>query len=206
MCEPNISQARQLLGLLNFCLLSRAESEMERIDLLSAGGALPWAGPLARSAPMKKALSISRTHPPISITHLSLSLRGGSPPPDTCPAVCVGLLKPGLISLLFPISSTSKKGEEGRKYHQPPPTNKVWYGKGMENVNLTVWLVVGERIVAHCCATTAKVDALMLPTTVAFHSSYNRKSLHTHTPPKNHWSAYLKYKYFSFSRRRASKV
>lgn len=41
----HISKTRQLRGLLDFCLLSGAESEMERIDLLSAGGALPWVAP-----------------------------------------------------------------------------------------------------------------------------------------------------------------
>lgn len=80
MCEPHVSKARQLLGLLNFCLLSRAESEMERIDLLSAGGALPWAGPLARSLarlPCSR-LSPSSSPPPppssSSPTSVSLSL------------------------------------------------------------------------------------------------------------------------------------
>lgn len=97
----HISKARQLLGLLNFCLLSRAESEIERIDLLSTGGALPWAGPLACSLawlPWRR-LSFSSypplspsPHPPLvhSLT-LSLSLShcmaAASPPADTCPAV-----------------------------------------------------------------------------------------------------------------------
>lgn len=88
--------------------------------------------------------------------------------------VCVRLPKPGLISFLFPISSTSKKGEEGRKYCQPPQANNVWYGEGLEKPKVD--------IVAHCCTTTAKADALMLLTAVAFHSSHDRKSLHT--PPK----------------------
>lgn len=87
VCEPHISKARQLLGLLNFCLLSRAESEMERIDLLSAGGALPWAGPLARWL-AGSALSLLLTPPPTTfLTHLSLCVAAASPPADTCPAV-----------------------------------------------------------------------------------------------------------------------
>ena len=85
----HISKTRQLLGLLNFCLLSRAESEMERIDLLSTGGALPWAGPLACSLawlPCRGLSFSSYTNPltrpsfPLSLSPslpLSLSLHGG---------------------------------------------------------------------------------------------------------------------------------
>lgn len=67
---------------------------MERIDLLSAGGALPWAGParlLTRLAAMQRALFlILPSHPPPklrSVTHtLRLCMAAASPPADTCPA------------------------------------------------------------------------------------------------------------------------
>lgn len=84
----HISKARQLLGLLNFCLLSGAESEMERIDLLSTGGALPWAGPLACSLAWLpcRGLSFSSLHPPTPPPP-PLCMAAASPPADTCPAV-----------------------------------------------------------------------------------------------------------------------
>lgn len=105
----HISKARQLLGLLNFCLLSRAESEMERIDLLSTGGALPWAGPLACSLawlpcgglsfssypplppspqPAPRSLTLTLSLPlSLSLSLCALCMAAASPPADTCPAV-----------------------------------------------------------------------------------------------------------------------
>lgn len=94
----HISKGRQLLGLLNFCLLSGAESEMERIDLLSTGGALPWAGPLACSLAWLPCRGLSFSNPPhphpppplsltISLFSFPLCVAAASPPADTCPAV-----------------------------------------------------------------------------------------------------------------------
>lgn len=123
----HISKARQLLGLLNFCLLSGAESEMERIDLLSAGGALPWAGPLACSLAWLPCRGLSfSSYPPTttsysllppqsSFTHsLSLCVSAWRLPLLQLTLVlpilgemCAELLTPGLIFLLFPISSIS---------------------------------------------------------------------------------------------------
>lgn len=128
----HISKARQLLGLLNFCLLSGAESEMERIDLLSTGGALPRAGPLTCSLAWLPCSGLSfsvhptfshhsRHHPlnlrPYSLTFslsLSLSISAWRLPLLQLTLVlqllgemCAELLTPGLIFLLFPISSIS---------------------------------------------------------------------------------------------------
>lgn len=72
----HISKTRQLLGLLNFCLLSGAESEMERIDLLSTRGALPWAGPLTRPLGCHAVRSLSHpasSQPPVHSVSLSFS-------------------------------------------------------------------------------------------------------------------------------------
>ena len=87
-------------GLAELCLLSGAESEMERIDLLSTGGALPWAGPLACSLawlPCRGLPFSSYPPPPPPSLHpplvhslslsLSLCVAAASPPADTCPAV-----------------------------------------------------------------------------------------------------------------------
>lgn len=70
---------------------------MERIDLLSTGGALPWAGPLGSLARLPcRGLSFLfqpfPTPPPHTHTHslylsLSLCVAAASPPADTCPAV-----------------------------------------------------------------------------------------------------------------------
>lgn len=56
---------------------------MERIDLLSAGGALPWAGPLARSLArlLTHSLgSLPHPNPPTTtfLTHLSLCVAAAS--------------------------------------------------------------------------------------------------------------------------------
>lgn len=118
-----ISKARQLLGVLNFCLLSRAESEMERIDLLSTGGALPWARPLRSFARLPcRGLSFlfrpsthTHTHADSRARSLTLSLSAWRLPLLQLTLVlplqgetCTELLTLGLIFLLFlPISSVS---------------------------------------------------------------------------------------------------
>lgn len=119
-----ISKARQLLGVLNFCLLSRAESEMERIDLLSTGGALPWAGPLGSLArlpcgglsflfqPLPPPPPHTHTHSltlplPLSLSAWRLPLLQLTLVLPLLGEMCAELLTPGLIFLLFPISSIS---------------------------------------------------------------------------------------------------
>lgn len=102
---------------------------MERIDLLSTGGALPWAGPLACSLAWLPCRGLSFSSPPTttttipappSFTHLlthslpSLSVSAWRLPLLQLTLVlpllgemCAELLTPGLIFLLFPISSIS---------------------------------------------------------------------------------------------------
>lgn len=162
---------------------------MERIDLLSTGGALPWAGPLACSLAWLPCGGLSfSSYPPLppspqpaprSLTHsLSLSLSAWRLPLLQLTLVlpllgemCAELLTPGLIFLLFPISSISSswrlwkrqrmgggmgirgwggrpewKGEEGEycQLTSPLQTNNVWCSEGIENTKLTVLLGVGE--------------------------------------------------------------
>lgn len=155
---------------------------MERIDLLSTGGALPWAGPLACSLAWLpcRGLSFSsfphhcRRHPlisphPSSLTHsLSLSASAWRLPLLQLTLVLpilgkmrAELLTPGLIFLLFPISSISSswrlwkrqrtgggkrrrpewKREEGGdcQLASPLQTNNVRCRQGAENTKLTVF-------------------------------------------------------------------
>lgn len=111
--------------------------------------------------------------------------------------MCAELLTPGLIFLLFPISFISSswrhqkrqrmgggmrikgwggrpewKGEEGEycQLTSPLQTNNVWCSGGIENTELTVLLVVGERSFAQLLliVTTQhqKLHFLMLLTAV----------------------------------------
>lgn len=192
---------------------------MERIDLLSTGGALPWAGPLACSLAWLPCGGLSfSSYPPLppspqpaprSLT-LTLSLFALSAwrlpllqltlVLPLLGEMCAELLTPGLIFLLFPISFISSswrhqkrqrmgggmrikgwggrpewKGEEGEycQLTSPLQTNNVWCSGGIENTELTVLLVVGERSFAQLLliVTTQhqKLHFLMLLTAVVSH-------------------------------------
>lgn len=168
----HISKARQLLGLLNFCLLSRAESEIERIDLLSTGGVLPWAAHLfTLLAAMQRALFLTTTPPALTLpAPHSLSLQGGCLSSswhlsccywERCVLRCWHLLflassrsgsrslwKRQRIGVEMVVRGCWGAGwkEEGEycQLSSPLQTNNFWYNEGIKNTKLTVLLVVEE--------------------------------------------------------------
>lgn len=164
---------------------------------------------LARSAPMQKALSLILTphhhphlpHPPLSLCLSAWQLSSSWHLSCRYWERCARRAAEAAIDLppFSPHKLHIKEGGGGRRGKKnivnllqltTLGTAKE-YGEG----TLTVWLVVGEGIVAHCCATTAKVDAPDAHISSGFPLFLRSEKLahlhRPHPPNKKHRSEYL---------------